>query len=344
MRKQTKKSCYIHIGAPKTGTTCLQKFFFENQDALLRNDVLYPRVSLRGYGHHDIAFLLSGGYPDWASPQEKTLEQLIGQLNEVTLTHEGDILLSSENFYLYPHPEKLLDVLHSTNILNQREAKIIVYVRRQDEAHESWYNQTVKAQGYTHSIDACLDDFFDLWDYKGQLDLWASIFGDENIIVRPYVEEQLTGGNLILDFLEAANIEASGFSIPEELVNSGINKDLLEFQRIINVLPLSPEDKRMFHKDLILLSADTSGLGFFDESPMLDHEARKTIMSKYTQGNNFVAKRYVQKSELFEGTKDNDSHGISNGKGLTTDKLVMILGWLIIRNNINFSMNIDDHE
>ena len=68
--------CFLHIGAPKTGTTLLQRVLFENKERLRNYGIDYPDISLRGYGHHDLAFLIAGGYPDWATPQPRTLAEL----------------------------------------------------------------------------------------------------------------------------------------------------------------------------------------------------------------------------------------------------------------------------
>lgn len=107
----------LHIGAPKTGSTAIQRALFENQDKLLVHDFLYPNVSLRGYGHHDLAFLLGGGYPDWASSQARTLEDLRGDLLAAIRRHPtGTVIISSENFYLYPKPKELRDLLLSVGM------------------------------------------------------------------------------------------------------------------------------------------------------------------------------------------------------------------------------------
>ena len=37
-----RKTIYLHIGSPKTGTKTIQKFLYENKDKLLENGILYP--------------------------------------------------------------------------------------------------------------------------------------------------------------------------------------------------------------------------------------------------------------------------------------------------------------
>ena len=114
----SKKTCYLHIGAPKTGSTALQSFLFENRQRLADHGWVYPEVSLRGFGHHDLAFLISGGYPEWAIPQERSLDELTDDL--IRLAAENPkLVMSSENFYLFPNPEKVADIFMQGRIPTQ---------------------------------------------------------------------------------------------------------------------------------------------------------------------------------------------------------------------------------
>lgn len=329
-----RQPCFIHIGAPKTGTTFIQKFLFENRDRLLGKGVLYPDVSLRGYGHHDLAFLLAGGYPEWATSQPRSLTELQAELREKATGHDGALLLSSENFYLYPEPEKLMETLALTGITGSHRPVIIMYVRRQDKAHESWYNQTIKAQGYTHTPDECIESFMDLWDYRKQSESWASVFGPENIVLRPYETGQFINGSLIDDFLHQIHLGPADWSKPAASpVNASINRDILEFQQSINHLPLSPLEKRSFLHELSELSMLASGTGLFDEGPLLDFRQRTRIKATYEAGNTWVARKYLGRDELFFEDMPPGDELPSDREGLSSRKLLYILGWLMIRKN-----------
>lgn len=99
----------------------------------------------------------------------------------------GSLLLGSENFYLFPKPADLKHLLDTRGALSGRAARIVVYLRRQDDAHESWYNQRVKAQGETGSIEESCKRFHDLWDYERRLGLWSEVFGQDALAVKRYV-------------------------------------------------------------------------------------------------------------------------------------------------------------
>lgn len=325
-----KQPFYIHIGVPKSGTTFLQKVLTDNRNLLLERGMLYPAASLRGYGHHDIAFMLADGYPDWATSQPHSLEELIESLKVEVTEHAGPVLLSSENFYLYPEPEKLHKVLSEAGLLKNRRAVIIVYLRRQDDAHESWYNQTIKAQAYTHTPQESVESFFGLWDYQAELERWANVFGRQNMLVRPYEKSQFIGGSLLSDFAKQIDLTLDGFVISNARVNTGLNRDALEFQRLINALPLDHTEHRRFHRELIELTARTVGSGLFDDSPVFNFAMRQSILERYAEGNAQVAEHYLGGSRLFLEEPKKYLGAVAQ-EGLTTEKLARILGWLMIR-------------
>ena len=320
--------CLIHIGAPKTGSTLLQKFIFENRAALAARSILYPDVNLRGFGHHDLAFLLAGGYPDWAIPQPRNLAALAADL-ALAARHDGTIVLSSEDFYLYPRPAALNAILTEAGILPGHRAVILVYVRRQDAAHLSWYNQTIKAQGATHDFDRCYEQWYGLWDYAAQIDAWAEVFGAENIIVRPFEAAQFRGGGLLEDFLAQAGISRDGLAVPTKPVNTGLNRDLLEFQRILNRLPGPIPKKRRFHRALMALSTGSAGNGRFDETPLLEAHRRAAILDSYAESNRRVARTYLAREDLFLEPIAPVMPPEHPRRGLTLRKLAYILGHLL---------------
>lgn len=310
----------------------LQSVLFTNRDALAERGILYPNVSLRGYGHHDFAFLLGGGYPDWATTQPKTLAELGEELAHAVRGHRGSVLLSSEDFYLFPKPEGLLRLLTETGCMDGRSPAIIVYVRRQDEAHESWYNQTVKAQGYTHTVDESLATFHDLFDYRLQLERWAAVFGTDACVVRPFERAQFAAESLLEDFLQLVGLETAEVTVGDVRANTSLNRDALEFARALNCLPLATLEKRRFHRQLIELSASSRGSGLFDETPVLSGRQR-AIVESYRAGNAAVAATYLGRETLFfeEPPTEDPAQPYA---GLSVEKLASIVGWLLVRGDL----------
>jgi hypothetical protein len=323
------KRCLLHIGAPKTGFTALQKFLAANYLRLRGLGLHYPEASLRGFGHHDIAFLVAGGYPDWATAQDRPLEEMVRDLAAEIAGSEA-AALSSENFYLQPNPPGVARLLEQAGIGTQ-QVQVVVYLRRQDEAHLSWYNQAVKAQGYSGTIAESIAATDALWDYSKQLARWAAVFGTQNILVRIYQPPQSSCGDIRRDFLRVAGLAETGFDFPAEAVNSRINAEILEFQRVVNRLPLTPQQKRGAHRELIALTAATEGTEVFDDPPLLGTEERFAILARYAEGNTAVARTYLSRAHLFDDAMPQGLPRRAERARLDTEKLVYILGWLMAR-------------
>ena len=158
---------------------------------------------------------------------------------------------------------------------------------------------------------------------------WAAAFGETNIVVRPYEEAQFHGGSLVADFLDVVGVERDGLALPSERINTSLNRDVLEFQRLMNRLPLAPSEKRRFFRQLIALTQRTSGSGLFDESPVLDEARRAEIRRYYASGNAAVAEKYLGRRDLFSDWADRGAPTSATKPALTVEKLVSILGWLM---------------
>lgn len=321
----------IHIGAPKTGSTAIQRFLSEHRAALAGLGVHYPDVSLRGHGHHDLAFLLHGRYADWAAPQPLPLHVLSAGLRDaVRETPATTTVLSSEIFYLYPHPAAVRDLLQEAGLRPEDEVRVVCYVRRQDDAHVSWYNQTVKAQGNTATFEATAARDHGLWEYAARLQPWRDAFGPEAVLVRDYTPFGLPGNDIRADFLSVLGLPPTLFPLPPARENERINRDILDFQRWLNRLPLPYRQKRRHHKALIALTAATADAGVFDDAPFLTEEARIALLHAYAADNALLAEIYFHGRQPFETLAMDGVNRLptTGRRGLTPCKLLRILAWI----------------
>ncbi|WP_075641889.1 hypothetical protein [Rhizobium oryziradicis] len=319
----------IHIGAPKTGSTAIQRFLFENRAMLIEHGILYPEVSIRGFGHHDLAFLLHGQYAKWATPQDRSLTDLRDILRGIVLPSAATtILLSSENFYVYPKPSALRSLLVEAGLHSSDEIVIVCYVRRQDDAHVSWYNQSVKAQGNTSSLNTTIIREHGLWDYATRLQPWADEFGINSILVRDYTPFSQRTADIRDDFLAILGADRDRFHLPAGRENERVNRDILAFQRWVNHLPLSAKKKRRYHKQLIELTAASEGAQFFDDTPLLSLAARETLLASYAASNAVLAKMYLKQETIFDPLEEKDIAAGTALSGLTIRKIFRILAWI----------------
>lgn len=323
-------TCVLHIGAPKTGSTAIERFLVDNRASLAARGFLYPASIERGFGHHDLALLLSGGYPDWATPQDRTLDQLIeAVLAETRLAPEpAKLVLSSENFYWLTDPIAVRSALAT---LGHRAADtlVVLYVRPQERVVESWYNQIVKAQGYSGSFEQSIIDYDTLWDYESRIARWADAFTPEHLIIRIYPDDEQTELDVRRDFAGILGLGDSSLAYAEERPNQRLIRDLLEFQRTINRLPIGTIEKRRFHKQLIALSSMAS-TSLLEDAPLHTHETRTWVQERYEEGNRHVAARYFGRDTLFAGETQRHTSKPCQPVVLSMEKLSLIFSWILM--------------
>lgn len=321
-------SCVLHIGTPKTGSTAIQCFLGDNRARLTAAGLLYPGSIERGHAHHDLAFLTAEGYPEWATAQPAPLIDLIAAVRAEREAQPAirQLLLSSENFYWLSSPEAVCDLAAALGYRPEQVA-IVVYIRRQEAAVESWYNQLVKALGYSAGFEQSIADYDALWDYDACLARWAAVFGSGQIVLRPYPDDE-AGFDARRDFIELLGIADADLHYAPSRPNQRLVRDLLEFQRVINRLPLPTVDKRRYHKQLIQLSAEGTGLGL-EDTPLHTRATREAVRERYAAGNRAVAQTYFGRDALFPPPAAGAAEG-ATPPPLAADKLAAIFAWLLM--------------
>ncbi|HRJ23406.1 MAG TPA: hypothetical protein PLZ11_05655 [Thauera sp.] len=327
MRFSLPHRCTLHIGVPKTGTTALQVFLAANAERLRSHGFNYSDAARRSSGHHDLAFLCSGGYPEWAVPNEKPFDVLAHQLKQDIQANPLELILSSENFYWLCSAEDVAQFIRGLG-LHPQDTRIVIYLRQQEDMVASWYNQAVKALGYAGTLEQHMTENAELWDYHRSLAAWEMAFGRSNIQIRTYTANV----DICRDFLAFLNLPEGDFKFSQERVNPSLNRDLLEFQRQVNQLPLPTVEKRQFHKALMQLSESVASTALFSTHPLLDAATRARVRAHYAAGNTQVAKRYLDRTELFEPSTPETEDGSLDTPpypGLTVEKMWLIFGWLL---------------
>ncbi len=202
---------YIHIGAPKTATSTLQRTLADNHDKLLESGVLYPASLRNGDAHHLLVCDLIETFqeirmPDvWygSQPRGEAWARLTSEIDRFG-TDIHSVIISSELFFGQNRSiEAILGAV--SGHLQGHEVRVVVYLRRQDQLYSSFYNQDVKGvrqwpesayQFYqTHQIFQ--------QDYHSLLNVWSSAFGQKHVIIRPFESDQWVNGDIVQDFCAA---------------------------------------------------------------------------------------------------------------------------------------------
>jgi hypothetical protein len=201
----------IHIGAHKTGSTAIQKFFYFYYDFYLKNyQILYPasKEIICGFGHHYITWYFT---PPNAKLYKDNLSQAYKAFLELISTKKDNILISSEDFTWNTRINEFIEVVKPYFDV----IYTILYVRPQVEAALSLYQTGVANHGMTSSFNKWFEKAIPLFDYYSI----AKRFSELNceVIVRPYKKEKFKNEDIIFDFVDTlSGILGEKLIIPED--------------------------------------------------------------------------------------------------------------------------------
>lgn len=222
----------IHAGLPKTGTSAIQRWLLENDTALVKSGVLYPRHPIDPNG------ISSGNFRDLtqpvrgpASPLEPSPGKIAQTLKAFTASPASTLLLSSERMWITL--EGLAQYLPPST-------QFIVYIRDPVALVDSSYNQRVKRHGVAAPLTT---DFREsakhpVWSF---LPMVPSLLSKGlQLSLRPYHDALFQGGNLLDDFLHTAGLPSSTELAPNSatspIVNRSYSLHALEYKRSLNAL------------------------------------------------------------------------------------------------------------
>jgi hypothetical protein len=197
----------VHIGLPKSGTTTIQGFLYDNGEALRALSIDYPRVGRedpgRSRAHHNFANELAahgGGF----NPSVGRLSDLVRHVIE---SNHRCTILSSERFcQLTPDAVcRFVDILRRTG----QNIQVVFVIRDLVDLIPSSYSQSIRFGYSTHDFDK----FFrkrsksDRTNQYLMAKSWADVIGWKAVRVRPLNIASLRRGDLIDDFLATAGLD-----------------------------------------------------------------------------------------------------------------------------------------
>lgn len=284
----------FHIGMHKTGTTALQRFLYENTEILKKYGWCYPRLRSAKYDTWKNGCTLM--WPDERGDGEwKIIEDTLKDYN---------VVISNEGYCIYR--DELYEALAKAREFHDN-IKVIIYLRRQDRAAESLYNQLVKGI----SEHGTMTDFINhrmLWtnNYYEILDELGDKFGKENVIVRVYEKDQFKGSrnDIFSDFMCAISdndldINWDEFMIPDTQ-NFSLDNRILEIKKLCNSV-INNHDQpwnRWVRKEIekinnVCCSHSAAGLkaGYFTK------EERSSLLESQKLNNARIAKEFLNRDD-----------------------------------------------
>jgi hypothetical protein len=214
-------------------------------------------------------------------------------------------------------------------VLADRSVEVVVYVRRQDELVLSWYNQAVKAQGMADPLPPPDDPSHLQWDISKIVAPWESVFS--SIRLRVYETGQMLNGDICSDFFSVVGISSKGIVVESEPRNTRLVRDLLEMQRITNCLPLSYQEKRRYHHELMALARAPGITGRLLDTPLWSTAERIHLLSRFESSNQSIARRYFGRDELFSDSVPVTDASACSYPGLRPETTALVMGWLLAK-------------
>lgn len=289
---------FLHIGTHKTGSTAIQQLLWSNRDNLAAQGILYPDLKMGTHAHHEFAWATGIGpqRPKNRPRIRSWTDQIFslgadrvdsGSASKRRHTPIHTVVLSSEEFEFVQNTAEL------RHLAELFDARIVAYLRKQDHYLESSYNQQVRMYGirFPGSIYqfAFTINPFARYNFRLLLQRWETIFGRENIIVRPYGTTG-TGSDIRADFLHIIGASTAEMNFPEvevERDNVSLHAAALPYLARINEVNLPPP----VHRQVILALHEM--IPRVANARLLQYEETTRFYQSFEKSNEWVFKRYL---------------------------------------------------
>jgi hypothetical protein len=211
----------VHVGTHKTGTKSIQLYFSRHWDALRVAGLYQPNAGRHKFdesnatpGHHDLAF-------DLMHAKRDSLDALVAELRE---NGSPDVFISSEEFHPLAAGNRLT-ILRDTLATAGYETTVIVYLREQASYAQSMFAEMSKARNaqrfaaYVNKIGrsgslANGPEYHIFFEYSKLVLGLAHVFGEENVVVRPY-DGNREPAALIRDILRVVTTIQPALRLPQ---------------------------------------------------------------------------------------------------------------------------------
>jgi len=304
--RQSKRRIHVHIGAPKTGTTALQYYLYENRDLLRERGYLYPTGLhlTMAKAHHPIYFAVSGTWwhpdfyyditgdrlPQTAYRREYDIEDCLRELR-FAAANSDNLIVSSEGFF--DLDEKGVKSLRDA--LSAYDVSVVLYLRRQDQFIEAMYRNFIVDSGarFQLPLDQYLNnEYVEHCNYLQKVDLWAETFGMDRLNVIPYQSSSLKEGDVIHDFLERIGLKTDGLPAPRR-VNASRPNDVLRALSLANSCGWQRREDAADFARFLREAFESDG----KVSPLLSRSQAIEFLDQFTAENQELACRYLGRAD-----------------------------------------------
>jgi glycosyltransferase involved in cell wall biosynthesis len=292
-----KKSIYLHVGTPKTGSTSIQHFLTDNRRRLEQQGVA-------------VYTALEPDPADCMRPDERLDPSFAGEngacwtkelVRRIQSRPEEKIILSEEMcwFSIVLIEKRPGFAAFVEQLKTIADVTLIVYLRRQDLFLMSSYQEHLKngwLNGRTCSQQLNGRDHHYL-HYKENIEWLISVVGAGKIIVRPFEAGQFFHNSLIADFLHCAGVSlTSDFVRPDLMKNPGMTPFLTEMMRCLSFFRYTRDELSVFWGPDCLADSRCYN-GRKDEHQYLSPSDRRSYLRRFEAGNRWIAAELLGRSD-----------------------------------------------
>ena len=296
----------LHIGAAKTGSSAVQSFLRRNAQNFAQHGFIVPDRFL-GLGP-DITGEHVWAFQDRINSDDKI--GLVARLNQAAEMAGEDktLLLSGENLSNLGNHQYIAEALKG------RPARIVLYIRRQDELLTSAWQQW----------HCKIESDFNAWLLRGlkiygQWDRltkdWENVVGPGNLSVRIFERDAMVDNELLKDFVTTIGLGDARDAFDYDL--GVVNPSFPDF-----ITPLVAGNKRIFDDANdnrffnFLLKIDSEMFSGAKKVSLISRATRESICAFYQEINNRVRARFFPDRKQLFANVDHSKYNYLEGESL----------------------------
>lgn len=292
----------FHIGKMKTGTSALQLFLYNNADRLKQYGWCYPDLgnelpeikawNVINKGKNGTIFYTTEGRIDefsdnWNKPWELILNYL----------KNYNVIISSEDIS-NRDTAKFLKLAKEM----YKNIKVVIYLRRQDRAVESEWNQEIKAGQVCDSTinEFISEEVLERLHYLKLLDQISDIIGKSNLIIKVYEKRQYQGVNqtIMSDFLSILEINPNWREWEVcNIQNPRLYSNYFELKKIFNKvysLGYNEDYAALYANVFMKISQEFSEN---KEEAYFTRKEREEFLEQFEIENKIIAENYLKRED-----------------------------------------------
>lgn len=275
-----RRQLVLHLPIHKTGSTALQKTLWNNEQKLNAAGFSYCPGRTEDLQHK---FLVES-----TAARRKILEDVR------TGAGVRSVILSCEKAHMMDRNDLQALVSEVASIFEDWMIKVVVYVRRQDEAFGSFYNQIVKFGSVTHTTEVAFARFKEFFEYDSYLDaIAACLRSKDSLDVRIYERARLKNGDITADFLDCIKLAVSLDSCGKQ-DNPSMEKSVFKLKLAMNACLEGAPLPLLMSLAGVMADASASINGGKPDTSILSDLEHKLIIDFFHNSNSRLAAKFLR--------------------------------------------------